>query len=112
MTVSSRSWTRSKVVKRAAQLPQNRRRRIAPRSSVGRESLTWVSSAPQNGQRISFLRLVGPARSRAAALGPAGLGIDREAGAERGHRLTDLRLDRSNAAGVPCQPVQQFADPL
>src|ERR1700761_5694003 len=51
-TVSSRSCTRSNVVKRAAQLVQNRRRRIAERSSVGRESLTWVSSKPQNGQRI------------------------------------------------------------
>ena len=39
----------------AAQLGQNRRRRMAPRSSVGRESLTCVSSVPQNGQRISFL---------------------------------------------------------
>ncbi len=52
ITVSSRNCTRSKVVKRAAQFGQNRRRRIAARSSVGRESLTWVSSHPQNGQRI------------------------------------------------------------
>jgi hypothetical protein len=51
-TVSSRSWTRSKVVKRAPQLGHCRRRRIAELSSVGRESLTWVSSFPQNGQRI------------------------------------------------------------
>ena len=51
-TVSSRSCTRSKVVKRAAALGQSRRRRIAALSSVGRESFTWVSSWPQNGQRI------------------------------------------------------------
>src|SRR6516162_8282688 len=51
ITVSSRNCTRSKVVKRAAQFGQKRRRLIAPRSSVGRESFTWVSSAPQNGQR-------------------------------------------------------------
>ena len=31
---------------------QKRRRRIAALSSVGRESFTWVSSWPQNGQRI------------------------------------------------------------
>jgi hypothetical protein len=52
MTVNSRNCTRSKVVNRAAQFWQKRRRRMAPRSSVGRESLTWVSSAPQNGQRM------------------------------------------------------------
>src|SRR3546814_2079351 len=52
ITVSSRSWMRSKVVKRAPQLGQKRRRRIAELSSVGRESLTCVSSFPQNGQRI------------------------------------------------------------
>jgi hypothetical protein len=40
------------VVKRAPQLPQMRRRRIAALSSVGRESFTWVSSFPQKGQRI------------------------------------------------------------
>src|SRR5690242_19851862 len=59
-TVSSRSCTRSKVVKRAALLGQCRRRRMAARSSVGRESLTCVSSLPQNGQRIAFLPPRGP----------------------------------------------------
>jgi hypothetical protein len=43
MTVSSRSWTRSNVVKRAPQFGQKRRRRIAALSSVGRESFTCVS---------------------------------------------------------------------
>jgi hypothetical protein len=49
---SSRSCTRSNVVKRDPQDGQKRRRRIAPPSSVGRESFTWVSSWPQNGQRM------------------------------------------------------------
>ena len=52
ITTSSRSCTRSKVVKRKLQVRQTRRRRIAAESSVGRESLTWVSSDPQLGQRI------------------------------------------------------------
>jgi hypothetical protein len=51
--VSSRSWTRSKVVKRDPQAGQNRRRRIEAPSSVGLESFTWVSSWPQNGQRMA-----------------------------------------------------------
>jgi len=37
---------------RAAQFGQNRRRRIAARSSVGRESLTCVSRLPQFGHRM------------------------------------------------------------
>jgi len=41
------------VVKRWLQPVQNRRRRIAAESSVGRLSFTWVSSWPQNGQRIA-----------------------------------------------------------
>src|SRR5690349_13825730 len=52
ITLSSRSCTRSKVVKRAPQPEQSRRRRIVELSSVGRESLTWASSLPQNGHRI------------------------------------------------------------
>src|SRR4051812_24789408 len=74
ITVSSRSCTRSKVVKRAPQPGQKRRRRIAELSSVGRESFTWVSSLPQNGQRIhksSPVQSVGPVFLKA--------GIDREA---------------------------------
>ncbi len=51
-TVSSRSCTRSKVVKRPPQAGQNRRRRIAAPSSDGRESLTWLSTFAQNGQRM------------------------------------------------------------
>jgi hypothetical protein len=55
ITVSSRSWTRSKVVNRALQFAQAGRRRITPPSSLGRESLTWLSSVPQNGHRIPCL---------------------------------------------------------
>ena len=47
LTVPDATQAYREVVKRAAQLAQKRRRRIAPRSSVGRESLTWVSSEPQ-----------------------------------------------------------------
>ena len=46
-TISSRSWTRSKVVKRPPQSGQTRRRRIEVLSSDGRESFTWVSGLPQ-----------------------------------------------------------------
>src|SRR3954464_6448949 len=52
MTVSSRSCTRSNVVKRNWHDRQTRRRRIAAESSVGRESFTWVSRLPHFGQRI------------------------------------------------------------
>src|SRR5262245_55006506 len=58
MTVSSRSCTRSNVVKRPPQSEQIRRRRIAAFSSEGRLSLTWLSSLPQNGQRIVHFLLV------------------------------------------------------
>src|ERR1700680_3855139 len=51
-TISSRSCTRSKVVKRWPQAVHTRRRRKAALSSLGRESFTWVSRLPQNGQRI------------------------------------------------------------
>ena len=46
-TMSSRSCTRSKVVKRPPQSGQTRRRRMEDASSVGRESFTWVSRLPQ-----------------------------------------------------------------
>src|SRR6201996_8134166 len=52
MTVSSRSCTRSKVVKRKLQAMNTRRRRSTAESSVGRESFTWVSRLLQLGQRI------------------------------------------------------------
>src|SRR5262245_39976491 len=52
ITTSSRSCTRSKVVKRKLQDRHTRRRRIAAESSVGRESFTCVSRLPQLGQRI------------------------------------------------------------
>ncbi|MEI9886739.1 MAG: hypothetical protein WDN08_09600 [Rhizomicrobium sp.] len=43
-TTSSRSCTRSKVVKRPPHSGQWRRRRMAALSSLGRLSFTWVSS--------------------------------------------------------------------
>src|ERR1700712_2230155 len=52
ITVSSRSCTRSKVVKRKLQAMQTRRLRITAESSVGRESLTCVSRLLQLGHRI------------------------------------------------------------
>src|SRR4051812_44917095 len=52
ITVSSRSCTRSKVVKRKLQAMQTRRRRITAESSVGRESFTCVSRLLQLGQRM------------------------------------------------------------
>jgi hypothetical protein len=57
-TVTSRSCTRSKVVKRPPQLSHCRRRRIEVLSSVGRESFTWLSSCAQNGQRNYGLSLL------------------------------------------------------
>src|SRR5690606_6185964 len=50
---SSRSCTLSNVVKRPPQSEHTRRRRIAAFSSDGRLSFTWLSSLPQNGQRIA-----------------------------------------------------------
>src|SRR5262245_47834807 len=52
ITVSSRSCTRSKVVKRKLHAMHTRRRRMTELSSVGRESFTWVSRLAQFGQRI------------------------------------------------------------
>ena len=54
ITVSSRSCTRSKVVKRKLQATQTRRRRITAESSVGRESFTCVSRLLQLGHRIQI----------------------------------------------------------
>ena len=53
--VSSRSCTRSKVVKRPPHSGQSRRRRIAAPSSDGRLSFTWLSGWPQNGHRMIWL---------------------------------------------------------
>src|SRR6185437_9979431 len=100
-TVNSRSCTRSKVVKRAAQFGHCRRRRIAPRSSVGRESLTWVSSQPQNGQRM-FLLPFGPRSAR----------IDRETGTERRHLAPHRRFDRAIVLAIGGNPVEHLGDHL
>src|SRR5215213_5755545 len=86
-TTSSRSCTRSKVVKRKLQVRQTRRRRIAAESSVGRESLTWVSIDPQLGQRIL------PPQRRPQQRN-ARLLIDREPGEQRLHLLPHRRLGR------------------
>jgi len=45
-------------VKRPPHSGQWRLRRIAELSSLGRLSLTWVSSCPQNGQRMAGCFLV------------------------------------------------------
>ena len=55
ITVSSRSCTRSKVVKRTSQATHTRRLRMTAESSVGRESFTCVSRLLQLGQRIRYL---------------------------------------------------------
>jgi hypothetical protein len=55
---SSRNWMRSKIVKRAPQAVHWCRRWIALPSSTGRESLTWLSSDPQNGQYMGVLLLI------------------------------------------------------
>ena len=78
-TVRSRSWTRSKVVKRAPQLSHWRRRRIAAPSSLGR--------------LILHLAVLVRAERTAHALAL----IDREAGAERANAGVDLGLDRAIA---------------
>src|SRR5215469_2117507 len=64
MTVSSRSCTRSKVVKRKLQERQTRRRRITAESSVGRESFTCVSRLAQLGQRMAKASNLSPRRAR------------------------------------------------
>src|SRR5215472_8551391 len=109
MTVSSRSCTRSKVVKRAAQFGQKRRRRIAPRSSVGRESFTWVSSAPQNGQRIPPSLFHWPARPVLLVLG-AGFVIDRETGTEFAHICAHSYLSYGVTRRLQCQCAQHLDD--
>src|ERR1043166_1844369 len=58
MTVSSRSCTRSKVVKRKLQATHTRRLRMTAESSVGRESFTCVSRLLQLGQRIRLKSLL------------------------------------------------------
>src|SRR5271169_6949583 len=103
ITVSSRNCTRSKVVKRAAQFGQNRRRLIAPRSSVGRESFTWVSSVPQNGQRISSSAWSGCSDGRSDATHPAHdrpeLRVDREAGAQLVNVFVNTCLGQAVVSG-------------
>src|SRR5215831_8067613 len=107
MTVSSRSCTRSKVVKRAAQFGQKRRRRIAPRSSVGRESFTWVSSAPQNGQRIPPSLFHSPTRPFLSVLG-AVLVIDWKTPTQLAH----IRAHSCFSRGIGPRPLCECAQHL
>src|SRR5215471_19127774 len=109
MTVSSRSCTRSKVVKRAAQFGQKRRRRIAPRSSVGRESFTWVSSAPQNGQRILRSLLHYAAWPVWLVVGPVFV-IDRETYTQLAHICAHSCLGHRVARRLPRQCAQHLDD--
>src|SRR5690606_11360009 len=53
-TIRSRSWMRSKVVNRPPHTEHTLRRRMTAPSSVGRESVTCVSSNWQKGQRIGL----------------------------------------------------------
>src|SRR3954452_10776957 len=97
MTVSSRSCTRSKVVKRNWHERQTRRRRIAAESSVGRESFTWVSRLPHFGQRM--------------APPPPPLLVNREARHQRLHLVAHRRLDqRVLLDALLRQHVQHFDD--
>src|SRR6516225_9966504 len=114
ITVSSRNCTRSKVVKRAPQFGQNRRRRIAPRSSVGRETFTWVSSVPQNGQRISSSACSVAPMHRAtlptARATRSELRVDREAGAQLVDLLLHAGLGRAIVGGFSSQRAQYLDD--
>src|SRR5258708_18552224 len=94
MTTSSRSWTRSKVVKRKPQARHSRRRLIAEESSVGRESFTWVSRLAQLGQRI------GPPSA-----------VDREAREQARDLVAHGRLDQSVRLGALLrQHVEHIGD--
>src|SRR3984893_6929949 len=115
ITVNSRSWTRSKVVKRAPQFGQKRRRRIAPRSSVGRESFTWVSSVPQNGQRIFVppRSSVAPMRGATLLLRPSvfpAFRVDRETCAKLPDLGAHAGFRRAGIAGLRRQRMQDLDD--
>src|SRR4029079_11750753 len=88
ITTSSRSCTRSKVVKRKLQDRHTRRRRMAAESSVGRESFTCVSRLPQLGQRIPYPRM------RAFELSVAASLIDRKARDQTRHLVAHGGLGR------------------
>src|SRR4051794_6138222 len=108
MTVSSRSCTRSNVVKRNWHERHTRRRRIAAESSVGRESFTCVSRLPHFGQRMAYFPL--PARF-ARRLRPCILLINREARDQRLHLLANGRLDhRILIAALLRQYVEHLDD--
>src|SRR5690349_15304400 len=94
-TLSPRSWTRSKVEKRAPQLSHWRRRRIEAPSSVGRLSFTWLSGWRQNGQRTFRLQVR----------------VDRKAGAERLDAVAYRCLDLAVASlAILAQAFDHFGD--
>src|SRR6185436_6498759 len=104
-TTSSRNCTRSKVVKRAPQLVHCRRLRIAELSSVGRESLTWVSSFPQNGQRIHYPQTHGDGPRPSPP-------INREPLAQLAHFRAHLLLDRAVVGAIGGKAIQYAHDQL
>src|SRR5579871_5062084 len=69
---------------------------MAALSSVGRESLTWVSSLLQKGQRIERLKRR----------------VDREAAAEAADPFAHALLDRAVVVRIARQPVEHFEDHL
>src|SRR5258706_2301545 len=99
ITVSSRNCTRSKVVKRPPQPGHRRRRRIAALSSDGLLSFTWVSSCPQNGQRMEVPFF--------------DLRIDRKAVAEIEHAVSDAGFNGGIAPfALGGNTIQNFGDHL
>src|SRR4051812_42153232 len=102
ITTSSRNSTGSKVVKRPPHSGQWRRRRMAELSSEGRESFTWLSSCPQNGQRIELFSY------------GTGLRIDGKAAAEIGDALLHAGLDLRIAFVMVAagQAIDHFHDQL
>src|SRR3954452_3725470 len=108
MTVSSRSCTRSNVVKRNWHDRHTRRRRIAAESSVGRESFTCVSRLWHFGQRMTYFPL--PARF-GRRLRPCRLLVNREALHQRLYLLANGRLDhRVLVAALLRQHVEHLDD--
>src|SRR4028119_2229866 len=89
-TVRSRSWTRSKVVKRAPQPSHWRRRRIAAPSSAAANPLPGYPRGHRRGSASA---------------------IDREAGAQSTDAFVDLAFDHSvGLHAIGSQAVQNVGD--